>query len=153
MPVCTGWQTISWCRAIFHHAHMNSFGVVPDADEFILQYDLCAKQLHVSRVHTLQSSTGSSHPPGNLKTRIKIVGHCGTDKWRGALATKVKLLSCDNEVMGSKSEKQPLVKMQGNITYIRFKVVEPFSRPCVSGSYVHRAALFVKVTNHSRYDK
>jgi hypothetical protein len=32
--------------------------------------------------------------------------------------------------------------MQGRAAYIRPKVVGPFPGPCVSGSYVHRAAIF-----------
>jgi hypothetical protein len=33
--------------------------------------------------------------------------------------------------------------MQQNATYIRPKVVGPFPGPCPSGSYVHRAAIFM----------
>jgi hypothetical protein len=32
--------------------------------------------------------------------------------------------------------------MQGKTAYIRLKVVEPFPRPCTSGSYMHRTALY-----------
>jgi hypothetical protein len=32
--------------------------------------------------------------------------------------------------------------MQGNVAYIRSKVVGPFPGPCASGSYVHQTALF-----------
>jgi hypothetical protein len=32
--------------------------------------------------------------------------------------------------------------MQGKAPYIRPKVIVPFLRPCTSGSYMHRAALF-----------
>jgi hypothetical protein len=34
--------------------------------------------------------------------------------------------------------------MHEKTAYIRTKVVGPFPRPCTSGSYVHRAALFMK---------
>jgi hypothetical protein len=33
--------------------------------------------------------------------------------------------------------KQPFAEMQEKAVYIRPKVVEPFPRPCASGSYVH----------------
>jgi hypothetical protein len=39
--------------------------------------------------------------------------------------------------------KQPLAEMLGKAAYIRPKVVGPFPGPCASGSYVHRAALFI----------
>jgi hypothetical protein len=42
-----------------------------------------------------------------------------------------------------KSWKQPLAEMQGKALYIRPKVVRPFPIPCASGSYVHRAALYI----------
>jgi hypothetical protein len=38
-----------------------------------------------------------------------------------------------------KSWNQPLVEMQENASYIRPKVVGPFSGPCASGSFVHQA--------------
>jgi hypothetical protein len=57
----------------------------------------------------------------------------------------VKLLPCDHED-GFKSCKQPFAKMQGKNTYIRPKVIRSFPRPCASGSYMHRAALFLLVS-------
>jgi hypothetical protein len=45
-------------------------------------------------------------------------------------------------VEANKSWKQPLAEMQGNVAYIRPKVVRPFLGLRASGSYVHRAALF-----------
>jgi hypothetical protein len=34
-----------------------------------------------------------------------------------------------------------MAEMQGKIAYTKYKVVGPFSKPYVSGSYMHRAAL------------
>jgi hypothetical protein len=50
---------------------------------------------------------------------------------------------CDHEVMGSSAGNKPLAEMQGKDAYIRPNVVGPFPRPCISESYVHRAALHV----------
>jgi hypothetical protein len=36
--------------------------------------------------------------------------------------------------------------MQEKTTYIRPKVIGTFPRPCTSGSYVHQATLFFRVT-------
>jgi hypothetical protein len=60
---------------------------------------------------------------------------------KGSPGAAIKLLPCDHEVMGS--WKQPLAEMQGKTAYIRPKVVGPFPRPCASGSYMHRAVLFM----------
>jgi hypothetical protein len=44
---------------------------------------------------------------------------------------------------------KPLAEIQGNTSYIRPKVVEPFHRPCTSRSYVHRAALFTEIVREA----
>jgi hypothetical protein len=56
-------------------------------------------------------------------------------------------MSCDHEVMGSKSWKQALAEMQGKTAYIRLKVVGPFSGAGASESYVHWAAPFFSLEN------
>jgi hypothetical protein len=42
-----------------------------------------------------------------------------------------------------KSWKQPLAEMQGNVVYIKPKVVRPFPKPSASRSYMHQAAFFL----------
>jgi hypothetical protein len=72
-------------------------------------------------------------PAGYLQTKISVDP-----------GAAVKLLPCDHKGHGFKSWKQPLVEMQGNVAYIRPKMVGPLPGPCASGSYVHQAALFFK---------
>jgi hypothetical protein len=55
---------------------------------------------------------------------------------KGSPGAVVKLLPCDHVF---KSWKQPLTEMHGKIVYLRPKVIRPY----VSGSYMHRAALYV----------
>jgi len=42
-----------------------------------------------------------------------------------------------------KSWCQPLAEMQGKAAYKKTQVVGLFPGPCASGSYMHRAALFI----------
>jgi hypothetical protein len=53
---------------------------------------------------------------------------------KGSPGAAVKLLPCDHEVMGSSSGNNLLQKC-------RERLLPKVVRPCVSGSYVHRAAL------------
>jgi hypothetical protein len=53
----------------------------------------------------------------------------------------VKLLPCDNKVMGSSPGNNLLQKCK-KMLYIKPKVVGPFPRPCASWTYMHRAPPF-----------
>jgi hypothetical protein len=67
--------------------------------------------------------------------------------WKGlvvvVVVVVVKLLPCDQEVMGSSPENSLLQKCRERLRK-KTQVVGPFPGPCASGSYVHRAALFLE---------
>jgi hypothetical protein len=62
---------------------------------------------------------------------------------KGSPSAAVKLLPCDHEVMGLIPGNSLLQKCRERHAYMRPKVAGPFPGPCASGSYVHRAALYL----------
>jgi hypothetical protein len=74
-----------------------------------------------------------------VSTLLRRILFCKIMYVKGSPSTAVKLLPCDHEVMGYKSLENSLMQKCRKRLYIRPKVVGP----CASGSYVHRAALYV----------